>query len=198
MKLMRKPIVLAAIGAVALIAVSCSGKSSATAASAPGGAAASSSQQTTAPYRTETHGNVTFQWRTNKGGTMDCVLSAPTSGWVAVGWGHDGVIKGSEIIIGYVKDGQATILDVFGDAENHVKLVTDLGNDDIVSNKSGSLENGTTKLHFTLRMHAIGDYHDPLNSGQTYEFIFLSGPEIAKDLNAFPGGAKPAVAEVVL
>jgi len=197
MKLKSCLVAAGLIATITLLVASCTAKSSAPASQAAAGGAASA-QAAPAPFRSETHDNVTFQWRVNRGGTMDCTLSAPTTGWVAVGWGHDAVVKGSEIIVGYVKDGQATIVDTFGDAPSHAKLVTDLGNDDIISNKSGSVENGTTKLQFTLQMHAIGDYHDPLNSGQTYEFIFLHGPNGAQDLSSFPGTNKPATVEVVL
>jgi len=198
MKLKSRLVPVGMIVTIVLLVASCTAKNSAPASKAAAGGAAASAQAASVPFRTETHDNVTFQWRVNRGGTMDCTLSAPTTGWVAVGWGHDGVIKGSEIIVGYVKDGQATIVDTFGDAPSHAKLVTDLGNDDIISNKSGSVENGTTKLEFTLQMHAIGDYHDPLNSGQTYEFIFLHGPNGAQDLSSFPGTNKPVAVEVVL
>ncbi len=194
MKLKSCLVAAGMIATIALLVVSCSGKNSASSTKA----SAASAQQAPAPFRSETHGNVTFQWRVNRGGTMDCVLSAPTTGWVAVGWGHDGTLKSSEIIIGSVKEGQATIVDAFGVSADQVKLVTDLGNDDIISNKSGSVDNGTTKLQFTLQMHAIGDYHDPLNSGQTYEFIFLHGPAGAQDLSTFPGSTKPVAAEIVL
>lgn len=109
------------------------------------------------------NGNFSFEWQIN-GENLDVKLTAKTEGWVSVGFNPTDMMKDANILIGYVKDGQAVVEDHYGNsAVKHKKDKTQN-----VSNVSGKEENGITELSFTI----------PLSSGdkEDYAPIAKSGP----------------------
>ncbi len=148
-------------------------------------------------YRQASAVGVTFEWKVD-GGSLDCVLRSATTGWVGVGFGTSGQMKGSEIIIGYVANGQAEVVDSFGDQLNHHAAVTDLGGESIVSNASGTQENGATELHFSVQLNATGKFHVPLVPGQDYILLLAHGPSGADDDVTYHGPGNRGTVKITL
>jgi len=90
------------------------------------------------------------------------------------------------------------VIDAFGEGGNRLRPVEELGDDDILSNKSGGVDGTTTTLRFSIELHAEGDYHFPLNPGQTYEFIFGESKDGDSPLSTFPGPTRPQAFQVIL
>jgi uncharacterized membrane protein len=133
--------------------------------------------------KVETHG-YTFQWKVN-GTNLDVKLSYATTGWIGVGFSQDGTMQGSDIKIGYVKDGKAVILDSFGNGQYNHQAKEKLGGRSTVSNVSGSETDGVTTISFTRPLNS-GDKNDVvLIPGETYMIILAHGNDGAKDFESY-------------
>lgn len=97
---------------------------------------------------------MTFDWSI-EGDQLAVKLSAPTTGWVAVGFNPSSKMKDANIIIGYVKKGKVKIVDDFGTAATQHKDDTKVGGAENVTVVGGSEEGDTTTIEFSI----------PLNSG---------------------------------
>lgn len=105
-------------------------------------------------------GEMRFLWRLQQD-SIDIKLSAPTKGWVGVGFNPETPenMKGANFIIGYVKDGTARAFDHFGTTKNKHKDDEDLEGRTDLSNLSGTEQEGTTVLEFTIPLDS-GDPKD--------------------------------------
>lgn len=101
-----------------------------------------------------------FSWNVN-GDKLEVKLSAPTTGWVAIGFNPTSKMKGADIVIGYVKDGKVKIKDEYGTAATQHKSDTKVGGSDNVTVIGGSEENGVTTIEFAI----------PLNSGDDKDTV---------------------------
>lgn len=97
---------------------------------------------------------ITFDW-TVDGENLAVRLSAPTEGWVAVGFNPVKQMQGANIVLGYVKKGKVKVFDEIGTKPNQHAKDDKKGGADNVTLVGGAEENGTTTIEFTI----------PLNSG---------------------------------
>lgn len=101
---------------------------------------------------------VTFDWSVD-GDNLAVKLSAPTEGWVAVGFNPVKRMQGANIILGYVKKGKVKVFDEIGTKPiQHAKDVSQEGKENVTL-IGGSEENGTTTIEFTIPLNS-GDVHD--------------------------------------
>lgn len=103
---------------------------------------------------------MTFDWSINDD-QLAVKLSAPTKGWVAVGFNPSKKMKDADIIIGYVKNGKVKILDEFGSAATQHKSDKKIGGAENVTVVGGSEANNTTTIEFSI----------PLNSGDDKDTV---------------------------
>lgn len=97
---------------------------------------------------------MTFDWSV-EGDQLAVKLSAPTTGWVAVGFNPSKKMKDANIVIGYVKKGKVKIVDHFGTAATQHKGDEKIGGAENVTVIGGSEEGDVTTIEFSI----------PLNSG---------------------------------
>lgn len=114
--------------------------------------------------------NITLKWQF-LGDTLSVELSAPASGWVAVGFGATDDMKDANIIIGYVSNGQTFIRDDFGVTHSSHKADTDLGGTNDIIDYSGTEANGTTTLKFEIPANSGDQYDVAITKGQSYKVI---------------------------
>ena len=119
--------------------------------------------------------DISLEWMV-EGDGLHITVTAPTTGWIAVGFKPSQIMKDANFIIGYVSEGEVYIEDHFGSGTFAHKPDTELGGTRDVTLKSGSEENGTTSLSFAL----------PLSSGDEFDREITSGEEI-KVLLAYGG-----------
>lgn len=122
--------------------------------------------------------DISLEWLV-EGDELHMTISAPTTGWVAVGFKPSRIMKDANFVIGYVSGGEVFIEDHFGSGTFAHKPDTELGGTRDVTLKSGSEENGTTSLSFSL----------PLSSGDEYDREITPGEEI-KVLLAYGGNGE--------
>jgi hypothetical protein len=126
---------------------------------------------------------VTFHWRTD-GELLYGALSAATRGWVSVGFDPDQRMQGANYVYGWVKDGQAEVMDMFGtrpSGPNSHPVDTELGGQSNIVAFGGVEADGATTLEFQIPLDS-GDANDkPLAVGETHTILLAFGPN--DDLN---------------
>ncbi|MBM3187114.1 MAG: hypothetical protein FJZ90_00140 [Chloroflexi bacterium] len=121
---------------------------------------------------------VTFYWTTD-GEFLYGALSGQTKGWLSVGFDPDRGMQGANYVYGYVKDGAATVLDMFGTKpsgpDSHPPDTNLGGTNDIVA--SGGLEaDGSTTIEFQIPLDSGDAYDKPLAVGESYVVLLAWGP----------------------
>lgn len=125
-------------------------------------------------YQKKTTARVTFKWAV-KEGTLFVNLSAPTTGWVAVGFEPTMMMKNADLIIGYVNGSEVVVEDHFGVRPTaHVPDV-EIGGTNDVTVLGGSEENGTTTLRFSIPLDSMDTFDRKLEKGETYKVIVAYG-----------------------
>ncbi len=114
-----------------------------------------------------------LEWQVD-GDMLNLKLSAPTEGWIAVGFDPSKAMKDANILIGYFENGSATVSDQFGNSVFSHKEDEQLGGRSDVTNVSGSESDGVTRLAFTIPLDSGDSADKPLREGQSYKVIFAS------------------------
>jgi hypothetical protein len=103
-------------------------------------------------------------------------LRSPGHGWLAVGFDPDGpMMRGADIVIGYVQDGQAFANDDYSDTQVSHKPDTDLGGTDDVAEVAGSEDEQGTTLEFVRPLDTGDSYDKPITPGE--KFVMLAYAE---------------------
>ena len=108
-----------------------------------------------------------FSW-TVEGPDLHVRLTAPTTGWVGIGFNPSSEMKDAKFVLGYVKDGKATISDEFGTGEVQHEAVEKLGGKSDVTLIGGKEEGGRTTIEFSIPLvskDTLGGRIDP--AGET-------------------------------
>jgi hypothetical protein len=92
---------------------------------------------------------MTFSWKVD-GANLHIKLSAPTKGWVGIGFNPSKEMKDAKIVLGYVQNEKTVLSDEFGIDETKHESVETLGGKSDVTLVDGNEKNGTTTIEFTL------------------------------------------------
>ncbi|MBN2050378.1 MAG: DOMON domain-containing protein [Spirochaetales bacterium] len=124
--------------------------------------------------RVEADSGYTFTWKI-VGNEIEATMSAPTTGWVAVGFNPTNKMQGATYVIGYVKDGTAQLRHDWGHSPIGHRAVTDMGGVSRVTLISGREENGRTELSFRLPLNPGDQYFTPIKAGERNTVIWAFG-----------------------
>jgi hypothetical protein len=138
---------------------------------------------------------MSFSWRIIDD-QLEVELSAPTTGWVAVGLKPSRAMLDANMLIGYVSGSDVVVTDQFGTAVNNHRRDSDLGGSIDVEAISGSEENGTTTIAFRIPLDSGDEYDQPLAAGETIPILLAYGPNGADDTRTYH--ADRAGAEITL
>jgi hypothetical protein len=126
-------------------------------------------------YEMVTMQGIELQWRTDDD-YLYVNLSAPTTGWMAVGFDPTNQMADADIIIGYVDGGgEVMIRDDFGTSSTSHASDVSLGGTDDVMDHYGMEDNGTTMLHFKIPLDSGDMYDKVLVPGNNYNIILAYG-----------------------
>lgn len=117
-------------------------------------------------------------------------ISAPTTGWVSVGFEPSQAMKDADIYIGYVRDGQVFLRDDFGTGFTTHAPDTSLGGESSFADPAGSEEDGVTTLSFTIARDSGDPYDAVLSEGGTYKVILGYGPDGSDDFTTYHSWVK--------
>ena len=105
-------------------------------------------------------------------------VSAPTTGWVAVGFGGGPAMDDVAIVIGYEgDDGEVSIRDDHGTSPVTHAPDTDLGGTDDLSEVRGEEKDGRTEISFAIPREPADDLDPELSPGMTLRLTVAYGDE---------------------
>jgi hypothetical protein len=131
-----------------------------------------------------TVGDFSMEWSV-EGNSLSVTASAPTTGWIAVGFEPSAAMKDADIVIGYVEDGQVFISDDWGDGHISHSPDTELGGTSDVTGVSGTETDGRTEISFSIPMSSGDAYDKVLQQGSTIKMILAYGPDDADDFQGY-------------
>lgn len=125
-------------------------------------------------YQSATAAGVTVQWMVDET-MLNVQVSAPTDGWIAVGFDPTNKMKDANIIIGFVKDGVVMLRDDYGIGQVRHGADVDNGGTDNLSNVEGGETDGATTIRFTIPLDSGDALDKVLVPGQSYKMIAAQG-----------------------
>ena len=111
--------------------------------------------------------DISLQWKISNGQDLEIILSAPTTGWVAVGFDPSSKMKDANLLLCAVVSGSVTIRDDYGNGSVSHSPDTSLGGTDDFTIIGGTETADRTEVQFTI----------PLNSGDAFDRALVSGSE---------------------
>jgi hypothetical protein len=102
---------------------------------------------------------------------IEFTLTAPTTGWLAIGFNPSRMMKDADYVIGYVSDGEAYIRDDYGQGLTSHVSDDQLGGSQDIRLISGSESGGSTTLVFALPRSAQDQYDEHFTPGEQYDII---------------------------
>jgi hypothetical protein len=103
---------------------------------------------------------MSFGWKV-VGDTLAVKMSAQTEGWVGIGFNPSKKMKDANFVLGYVKKGEAKIIDEFGNGPTKHTSDKKLGGTVDATLVGGTEEGGTTTIEFIMPLNS-GDKNDPV------------------------------------
>lgn len=140
---------------------------------------------------------------TIEGDSIYIGLRAPTTGWLAIGWGPTGPIKeGGDILIGYIRGGELFLQDYFANTSvTHANDVSLGGRDDVLES-SGSEDQESTTIEFRRRLDTGDKFDRPITRvSHTVQLAYAPSDDFftyhgekrtVVKINFFEGGAQEA------
>ena len=113
----------------------------------------------------ESYGDYEINWNSD-GQYVFIGMRAKTSGWVAVGFRPEPLHRETDMVLGSVSDGKASVLDMFSVAElGPCSADGELGGSDDVLEYGGREEGGYTTIEFKRLLSTGDDYDGELVTG---------------------------------
>lgn len=125
-----------------------------------------------------------FSWLVD-GAYLQVELTAPTTGWVLVGFQGTFQYHDANIIIGYVSGGDVHVRDDFGiDNDTHESDSSLQGGQQNATDTSGSEEQGSTTIAFTIPLDSGDVWDNVLADGDTVVLVLARGDDGADDFTS--------------
>jgi hypothetical protein len=127
---------------------------------------------------------------TTDGENLTVELSAPTTGWVAIGFDPSAAMKDANLVIGYVDEGQVLLRDDWGSGHTSHEPDVDMGGSDDITGVSGTETGGVTSISFTIPLDSGTPGDKALIPGTVYDILVAYGPDEADNFNEHHSWAK--------
>ena len=146
-------------------------------------------------WQTVTSQGITLEWR-DMGDSLEVVLTAPTTGWVGVGFDPVSQMEGANFLLGFVEDNVAEMRDDWGTGSFSHASDESLGGTADLTVDGGSESEGETTLEFTIPLDSGDDYDKALTAGQSVTVILAHGPSGADNFSAQHQAAASVTIEI--
>lgn len=142
-------------------------------------------------------GDYLFEWQFEDSlSTIRIRLTAPTTGWVAVGFDPTALMNEANLLIGYFDGENLQLRDDYGTGQVSHASDLSLGGTDDAEPISGSESSGETTIEFRIPIDSGDQYDKVLDEGGTYSIIFAYGQDGADDFSSTHAWAESASFEL--
>lgn len=104
-------------------------------------------------------------------------MSAPTQGWITIGFNSTTKMQGAYLVMGNVVNQQAQVVEHYTLSAGKYKPLTSLGAQSQVADVMGNHDTEKTTLQFSLPIKAISRYQKELSKGKKYHLILAYSRE---------------------
>ncbi|MFK7926305.1 MAG: DOMON domain-containing protein [Bacteroidia bacterium] len=104
-------------------------------------------------------------------------MSAPTDGWLAIGFNESQEITGNYLLMGRVRDGRAELVEYRTIAAGNYQSITQLGGSIQIADVEGEESGDTTSIKFSLPLEAVDRYRKDLTQGNEYVLLLAFSRE---------------------
>ena len=125
-----------------------------------------------------------FEWRIDDD-EIEVTISAPTTGWVSVGFNPERRMAGATYVIGYVDGDEVHVRHDYGNAPTAHRSVVDLGGTSRIRPTGGREANGRTEISFRLPLDPGDEFYAPIVPGSENTIIWAYGSDGAKSFTAY-------------
>ncbi len=118
--------------------------------------------QSKTPKKSVTKNNMTVTWHYN----LDRIyfkMTAPTNGWVTIGFNNTKSIAGNYLLMGRVVNNKVEVVEHHTISAGNYKPITTLGGEVMVKDVNGFEENTKTTILFSLPLNPNTTYQKNLN-----------------------------------
>ena len=126
--------------------------------------------------KTVSKNNIKISWHFEKD-RIYFEMSAPTDGWVTIGFNTTAGTKGAYLLMGNIVDSKASVVEHYTLSPGNYKTIESLGEVPQVSDVSGSEISSYTRLKFSLPLKSTSDYQKDLMVGTEYTMIIAYSRE---------------------
>jgi hypothetical protein len=119
---------------------------------------------------------MTFSWKVD-GSNLNVKISAPTKGWVGIGFNPTKEMKDAKFVLGYVKEGKAIVSDDFGIGDTKHDAVENLGGKSDVTLVGGTEEADVTTVEFTLPLISTDTKGGKIDPAGETTVLLAYGPD---------------------
>ncbi|TVR57188.1 MAG: hypothetical protein EA426_12600 [Spirochaetaceae bacterium] len=134
--------------------------------------------------RIELESGFTFTWKID-GDEIEATISAPTTGWVSVGFNPTNRMQGATYVIGYVQGENVSIRHDWGHTPTGHQAVTAAGGTSRVTSLGGREQAGRTELSFKLPLDPGDRFFSALKAGEENTVIWAFGPNGSNNYTAY-------------
>ena len=127
--------------------------------------------------------NWSFSWKFLSD-EIEFSVTAPTAGWVAIGFNPSRMMKDAHYILGYVENGQLVVRDDYGNGNTtHVPDDTSGGTQDVRA-IGGTEDQGVTTIVFALPLDSGDQFDTVFTRGTSYKVLLAYGAENVDNFTA--------------
>lgn len=90
--------------------------------------------------------------------SVDIVLSAPTNGWIGIGFNDQNSIVKSDLMLFHIVDGKTEAIDMYVVGMGNPKKDTELGGQHSIRIQEGLEEDGQTTIRFSMALRSNDRY----------------------------------------
>lgn len=119
-----------------------------------------------------------FSWRFLDD-EIEFTVSAPTTGWVAIGFNPSRMMKDADYILAYVADGQLHVRDDYGTGNTSHGPDESVGGSQHVRPIEGVETDGVTTAVFAVPLDSNDEYDEVFIQGTTYTVLLAYGGDNA-------------------
>jgi len=127
--------------------------------------------------------NWSFSWKFLSD-EIEFTVTAPTTGWVAIGFNPSRMMKDAHYILGYVENGQVVVRDDYGNGLTSHVSDDSLGGRQDFRAIGGTEEQGVTTIVFALPLDSGDQFDEVFTPGTSYKVLLAYGTENADNFTA--------------